>query len=203
MARSIAFASRPAGALARCLSMLACLLLLPAAAASAQQPPMLSSDSLNWVPSGLAALGQQASWHTDFTFDRSMLALAGNLTDLDTETRQVVARLNGISVHLFRFPQTGSYDPAAVQAVRAQYDALGWKHIGTSNSGPGNANSVPGRTDVWLDTHGVNVAGATILLAGPSNVDLIVVSGDISTLDLLHLRGHFGIPRFSDNAVGR
>ncbi len=36
-----------------------------------------------------------------------------------------------------------------------------------------------------------------VLVSSPKDLNLIALNGDISTLDLLHLRGHFGIPRFS------
>lgn len=149
----------------------------------------------------MTVLAREASWHTDFTFDRSMLALAGNLYGLDEPTRQSLARLNGISVHSYRFRGPGAYDPAALDAVRAQYNALGWKHVVTAKSHAGASGYASGQTDLWIATKGVNVAGAAILLAGASNLNLIAVSGDLSTLDLLHLRGHFGIPQFSDNAL--
>ena len=43
----------------------------------------------NWVPSGFEALGQRAVFHTDFTFDRSMLQLAGYFVgDADPGTRR-------------------------------------------------------------------------------------------------------------------
>ncbi len=181
-----------------------------------QAAPPQQLDALTLIPQGLTALAQQASWHTDFTFDRSMLALAGEFSGLDDQTKQTIARLNGIAVHLYRFPQPGAYDSAALDAVRAQYGSLGWKHIVTANKFPDAQGagqpagqgvpgqfipSGPGRTDVWLQNRGVNFAGAAILLAGQTSVNLIVVSGDISTLDLLHLRGHFGIPRFPDDAL--
>ena len=180
--------------------------------------PPAQNDALTLVPLGLTELSREASWHTDFTFDRSLLSLAGAFTGVDDQTRQTIARLNGISVHLFRFPQGAGYDPTVLDAVRAQYGSLGWKHVVTANKFPdarGNGQpsdgtapgafipSGPGRTDVWLQSRGVNFAGAAVLLAGPTNVNLIVVSGDISTLDLLHLRGHFGIPRFPDDALNR
>ncbi len=173
-------------------------------------------DALTLVPLGLTALNGQASWHTSFTFDRSLLSLAGSFGGLDDQTRQTIARLNGIAVHLYRFPAQGGYDPAALDVVRAQYNSLGWKHVVTANKFPDAQGggqpmgqgapgpiipSGPGRTDVWLQNRGANFAGAAILLAGPTNINLITVSGDIRTLDLLHLRGHFGIPRFPDDAL--
>ena len=169
------------------------------------QGPPPGEDALSWVPQGMIELSHEASSHTDFTFDRSMLALAGNLYGLDGPTRQSLGRLNGISVHSYRFPAARAYDPGALQAVRAQYNALGWKHVVSSNSKPGAHNYAQGygngQTDLWIETRGMNVAGAAILLASPSSVNLIAVSGDLSTADLLHLRGHFGIPRFDDNAL--
>ena len=36
-----------------------------------------------------------------------------------------------------------------------------------------------------------------VLISKPKDLNLIALNGDISTVDLLHLRGHFGIPRFS------
>ncbi len=182
-----------------------------------QIAPPPQYDALTLIPQGLTALNQQASWHTDFTFDRSLLALAGNFTGVDDRTRQTIARLNGVAVHLYRFPEAGAYDPASVDAIRAQYSSLGWKHVVTANKFPDVQGpqpgyngapgefipSGPGRTDVWLEAHGVNFAGVAILLAGQRSVNLITVSGDISTLDLLHLRGHFGIPQFPDDALGR
>src|ERR1700746_299567 len=35
-----------------------------------------------------------------------------------------------------------------------------------------------------------------VLIEKPKDLNLIAFNGDISTVDLLHLRGHFGIPRF-------
>lgn len=161
----------------------------------------LSPDNLNWLPQGMIALGQQSSSHTDFSFDRSILGMVGNLSNLDEPTRQTIARLNGVALHLYHFPAQRGYDRAAVEAIRVQYGTLGWKHFSTSKPEPTPLGDGSARTDVWINTHGINVAGATILMAGPTTVNLIAVSGDLSTLDLLRLRGHFGIPRFPDDAL--
>jgi hypothetical protein len=162
-----------------------------------------------FVPKGLSLLKQNASWHTDFTFDRSMLALTGKLEGLDEQTRQAVARLNSVTVHSYRYPTPGIYDAKEVDSIRAQYDALGWKHVvskkgktGPDKIGPDQV-AVPGRTDLWVRLNGVNVAGVAVLLAEPSSLNLVSVSGDISTLDLLKLRGHFGIPKFDADSLDK
>jgi hypothetical protein len=153
----------------------------------------------NWIPQGMDALGRHASFHTDFTFDKQMLDLASGITG-DEETQRIVAKLRGISVHVYRYPQPGLYDPAAVEAVRVQYHDRGWKHLVTKQS---NAATVyPGRTDLWIRFEHGNVEGMVLLLANPTNLELVAINGTLSPLDLLHLRGHFGIPRFSgDNFV--
>ena len=160
-----------------------------------------STPSVSWVPAEMTTLAQEASSHSDFSFDRSTLSLFSNLPTLDAPTRQTIGRLNGVALHLYRFPGYGSYSPSAVQAVRAEYDRLGWKHFSTSKPEPGLSGERASHTDVWLNTQGINVAGAVILLTGSTSVNLIAVSGDLSTLDLLRLRGHFGIPQFPADAL--
>ncbi|MGC1293582.1 MAG: hypothetical protein WA869_00955 [Alloacidobacterium sp.] len=148
----------------------------------------------DWVPHNMDAVGQHAAFRTDFTFDRTMLALANNFID-DEDTRRVVARLNGISVHSYKFSMPGLYDPNSLEAVRRQYRDRGWKHLVTahSNHDPDNVS----RTDVWIRFEGTNVAGAVVMLASPTNINLVAINGTLSPLDLLHLRGHFGIPKFA------
>jgi len=43
---------------------------------------------------------------------------------------------------------------------------------------------------------GVNVRGAVALVESPKSLTLITLAGNISPVDMFHLRGHFGIPRF-------
>jgi hypothetical protein len=92
-------------------TILLLLLALPfsfskiAHAAADQQLPA------NWVPQGFEALGQRAAFHTDFTFDRAMLQVAGYfIGDGDQGTRNAIAKLNSISVHSYHFAAPGLYD---------------------------------------------------------------------------------------------
>lgn len=148
----------------------------------------------SWIPQGMDALGRHASFHTDFTFDKQMLDFANGFVG-DEQTQRIVAKLRGISLHVYRYPEPGLYDAQNVNAVRAQYRDRGWKHLVTAQS---NAASLhPGKTDLWIRFENGNVEGMVLLLTNPTNLDLIAVNGTLSPLDLLHLRGHFGIPRFS------
>jgi hypothetical protein len=179
--------------------LLAALALAPIAvqAQAAAPPPPAEAPAYpddSWIPRGMEALGQHASFHTDFTFDKSMLDMASNFTG-DDETRNIVAKLRGISVHTFRYPEPGLYNPAVLDSVRAQYHDRGWKHLVTAQS---HAAAVhPGHTDVWIRFQGTNVEGIVLLVVNETNINLVAVNGTLSPLDLLHLRGHFGIPRFS------
>jgi hypothetical protein len=161
-----------------------------AQAAPNQQQP------LSWVPQGFEALGQRAAFHTDFTFDRSMLQLAGYfIGDTDPQARSAIAKLNGISVHSYHFASPGLYDPGALDLIRRQYEAAGWRHLVAAH-GKGDPFDA-GQTDLWINFSHMDVTGMMVLVSTPKDLNLIALNGDISTLDLLHLRGHFGIPRFS------
>ena len=154
-------------------------------------PP--SSNSLSWVPRGMEALGRTAAFHTDFTFDRSMLQLASGLWEgpSDPAVADAISRLDGISVHSYHYAAPGMYDARLLDAVRRQYTAMGWEHLVTAHSA-----SNAGATDLWISFHHMRATGAVVLFQSPTNLNLIAFSGNLSPLDLLHLRGHFGIPRF-------
>jgi hypothetical protein len=160
---------------------------------SAPAYPPSGSNSLNWVPQGMEALGRTAAFHTDFTFDRSMLRLASGIWagPGDPGLADAIDRLDGISVHSYHYAAPGMYDPRLLNAVRQQYSALGWQHLVTAH--PGSAD---GATDLWISFHHMQATGAVVLFQNSTNLNLIAFSGNLSPLDMLHLRGHFGIPRF-------
>jgi hypothetical protein len=103
--------------------------------------------------------------------------------------------LNGISVHSYHYASPGLYDPAALDMIRRQFEASGWRHLVAAH-GKGDPFN-PNQTDLWINFAHMDVTGMMVLISGPKDLNLVALDGDISTLDLLHLRGHFGIPRFS------
>jgi hypothetical protein len=152
-------------------------------------------------PGALDVLAAQATFHTDFTFDESMLhAMSQTLPD---EDKPIVAKLHSITVHSFRYSAPGEYDSAALDTVRALYKGDGWEHVGGHNPSAKKTGAAapldPTRTDVWVRTSGGNLAGAVVLVANEKNVNLVYVDGVISPLDLLRLRGHFGIPKYQED----
>jgi hypothetical protein len=154
-----------------------------------------------FIPPGMDALAAHATFHTEFSFDKSMLEAASqNFPDPE---RRIVAQLRGITVDSFRFSAQGMYDDATLEAVRAAYRGEGWQHMVIHAHAPTDARGIPEpdsgprtRTDLWVRMKHSNVDAVVLLVANGRNVNLVAVDGTISPLDLLHLRGHFGIPRF-------
>lgn len=163
-------------------------------------PGQLGPVILDWVPPALLQLQTLAAVKESFTFDRAMLNVAaGMMPDSDADVKQAINKLDGVSVHLLRFGAEGMADPAAVDSIRDAYHLRGWKHlVTTTNSGGPLRNET---TDVWLVMDGTNLRGAVVLAETPKSLTLVTVAGNLSPVDLFHLRGHFGIPRFDDGGL--
>ncbi len=164
--------------------------------------PTPPTSWLNWVPRGMEALSRTAAFHTDLTFDRIMLQMASGMWDgpADPATAMAINRLDGISVHVYHYAAPGMYDSRMLEGVRREYSSLGWQHLVATHSAnrEGATNLTrAGATDLWISFHHLQATGAVLLLQSANNVSLIAFSGNLSPLDLLHLRGRFGIPRFA------
>jgi len=160
--------------------------------------PVADPVPLEWVPPALAGLRSQAALKSDFVFDRAMLGMAAEMVpDSDLPTRQAINKLDGVSVHLLRFGAAGIADERDVDAIRASYHLRGWKHVVTATSTGGPIHNE--FTDVWFVLDGINVRGAVVLAETPKSLTLVTVAGNLSPVDLMHLRGHFGIPRLDAN----
>ncbi len=165
---------------------------------SREYPPDASPVPLDWVPPALSQLSASAPIKENFTLDRTLLGVAaGIVPDSDAPVRQAINKLDGVSVHTMRFNGSGIPDEGAVQAIRAAYHLRGWKHVVTTSDHGGAVRN--GSTDVWFVLDGMNVRGAVVLAETPRSLTLVTVAGNLSPVDLLHLRGHFGIPRLDMN----
>ena len=149
--------------------------------AEAQQP-------LERIPQGIEALRLSSSSKTEFTLDHSMLVLASKLDPDNEDLRRVIAGVNGVSVHSYHYSRPWIYNPDAVNSVKEEYGAAGWKHVM-------NNHEREGGTDIWLRWENNAISNVAILVAKSNEVDFIVVSGSVSPMDLSHLGGHFGIPK--------
>jgi hypothetical protein len=150
---------------------------------------------LEWTPAALAELNPLATTKSSFSLDRSMLTAASSLLpETDRETRQAIAKIDGISIHMLRFGPAGLSDETPVAAIRDAYRQRGWKHLVSTTGSGGPIHD--GTTDLWLAMEGVNVRGAVALVETSRSLTLVTLAGNLSPVDVLHLRGHFGIPRF-------
>ena len=156
---------------------------------AAQQPPGVSEE--------MGSLASQPASHLSFTLDRSELAQAQQMFGTSS-----ASTLDSVTVETYRFQQPAFYDPEAFGSLVATFQAAGWKHLVNANAGPaGNAQPTTTLTDLWLRFEGTDIEGVTVLLRGARQMNVVEVSGLIKPLDLLHLSGHFGIPKVDPGAV--
>ena len=141
----------------------------------------------------LAGLTSQPASHTAFTFDRDMLqSMLGN--------RPI--GLNSVTVESFRYHEPAFYVPEELAALRQAYNAAGWKHLVDAHAtAREQVSPVKPITDLWLHYHGTEIDDVAVLIRAPKQMNLIEVSGMLRPLDLVHLGGHFGIPKVDPNAV--
>ena len=151
----------------------------------------------NWFPQEIESLGQNATSRTEFSLDHNMVVLASKANQEDGSLRRVIAGVDGISVHRFKFQGTGMYDPQILSAVRYEYNEAGWQHVSNAHDKYG----YPGGTDLWIHLEHNTVRNIAFLITRADQVAFISVSGSISPIDLLHLAGHFGIPRMEGGVM--
>jgi hypothetical protein len=161
------------------------------------QQTTAQSQQQSWVPQGMEALRQGASSKTEFTLDHSMLIMASKLDPNNEDLRRVIAGISSVSVHNYRYPKPGMYDAEALDSVKEEYRAAGWKQLMARHDKNGGA----GATDLWIRMENNAISNVAILVAKSTEVDFFVVSGSISPVDLSHLGGHFGIPKIEGGVV--
>jgi hypothetical protein len=164
------------------------------------QPPAGSPANLQ---SALMNLADQPATHTSFSFDRSELQVAQNLLESNgLDANRAPAALTGISVDNYRYPKPAFYMPETMASIIANYHAAGWKHLVNANQTPANtAQPHATVTDLWLRFAGPDITGITVLTRSPRDMSVIQIACELRPLDLVHLSGHFGIPKVDPNAV--
>ncbi|MGF7181912.1 hypothetical protein [Tunturiibacter psychrotolerans] len=155
------------------------------------------------IQGALMNLADQPATHTAFSFDRSMMQIAQNLlASGGLDANHAAAALTGISVDNYRYPRPAFYTPETMDAIIASYNAAGWKHLVNANQNSANTaqprNTV---TDLWLHFAGADITGVTVLTRSPRDMSVIQIACELRPLDLVHLSGHFGIPKVDPSAV--
>jgi hypothetical protein len=149
------------------------------------------------------ALADQPASHTGFIFDRSMMQVAQAVLESGgMSPERAAAALTGIAVDNYHYSEPAFYTPEAMSAIIASYHAAGWKHLVNANQSPAeSAQPHAIVTDLWLHNSGMNIDGVTVLTRSPRDMSVIQITCELRPLDLVHLSGHFGIPKVDPNAV--
>lgn len=150
----------------------------------------------------LEGITSEHATHTSVTFDRDMIQTAAQAFDNGRGLAGPVAGLSSITFQTYRFHEPAFYIPENVHALMHAYNMAGWTHLVDQNaSAKDSATPSKPLTDLWLHFSGVNVDGVTVLIRAPKQMTVVEVSGILKPLDLLHLSGHFGIPKVDPNAL--
>jgi len=167
------------------------VLALGASIGVAQQP-----DGVN---EALRNLTSEHANHSAFTFDHDMLQSAtGFLNNGDGPPIQ----LNSITVENYHYSEPAFYIPENMHALVRAYDAAGWKHLVDQHATPRDAAMPPKPlTDLWLHYDGPVIDEVTVVVRARKQMSVVEVSGQLRPLDLVHLSGHFGIPKVDPGAV--
>ena len=173
----------------------ACTSMIGISTASAQQPAGIQDA---WTE-----LANQPASHTAFSFDRTMMQVAQALLQSGgMSSERAAAALTGISVDNYHYSEPAFYTPEVMSGIIASYHAAGWKHLVNANQSPASSAQPRGAiTDLWLHNSGPNISGVVVLTRSPRDMSVIQISCDLRPLDLVHLSGHFGIPKVDPNAV--
>ena len=178
--------------------ILALPLTLPLAGtlrAQSPLPPTLSQQ--------LQSLADQPARHTGFVFDHNMMQFAqGVLESNGLDASHAAAAVTGIAVDTYHYNQPAFYTPEAFEALNESYRLAGWKHLANGNQTPANtAQPRAMATDLWLHFSGSDINAITVLTRSSRDMNVLQITGDLRPLDLLHLSGHFGIPKIDPGAV--
>ena len=169
-------------------TIVCCALLTGAASIQAQQyydPPGAAE--------AIGGLSSQRATATTITFDREML---------DSMLGASVAGFNGVSFEHYQYPEPVFYIPEEMQSLEQAYKAAGWKHLIESNVGPReSAQPTKPIADIWFHWQGGEIDHVTALIRGRKEMNVVHVSGLLRPMDLVHISGHFGIPKVDPGAV--
>ena len=164
-------------------------------ALDAQMPPDISNALTN--------LADTPATHTGVVFDRSMLQIADDMLQQGgLPPDRAAAALSSISFDTYRYKEPAFYTPETMSWLIDAFHRDGWKHLVNGNQTPANsAQPKTTITDLWLHFTGTDIDHVVVLTRSTHDMNLIQVAGDLRPLDLLHLSGHFGIPKVDPNAV--
>ena len=165
--------------------------------------PFIQAQQPAGISQALGEIASEPATHLSVTFDRSMLDYARTFIDNgNAQVRRASAQLYSITVDTFHYQHPAFYTPEAMGSIIATYHAAGWKHLVDAHANPARS-AQPDKpiTDLWLHFNGAEIDDVAVLVRAARDMNLIQISCALRPLDLLHLSGHFGIPRIDPDAV--
>ncbi len=184
-----------------CVSTLPALGVLTLTAAVGAQTPAPQPATPD-ISQSLSALADQPPTHIGFVFDRSMLQSARKVLEAQgMPPERAAVALQSISYDNYLYKHPAVYAPDSMESILAAYRAAGWKHLVNAHEPTADAPAQRMATDLWLHFSGSDIDGVTVLTRGAKDVNVVQVACDLRPMDLLHLGGHFGIPKVDPSAV--
>jgi len=101
----------------------------------------------------------------------------------------VIAGVNGVSVHIFKFAGPAAYDPANLNSLKGEYSAAGWKQLMNNEKIAGQ-----GVTSLWMRMENNAISNVAVLMV-KSRGGLCDGLWVHQSLGLSHLAGILGFRR--------
>lgn len=134
-----------------------------------------------------------AAESVEVTLDGTLLRFAAAaLSDTDPDEKRIkalVAGLRSVRVRVFEFDRDGAYDPADLDALRAQFRAPGWSRVADVKSGRYE------NVEVYVSTDGAVIRGLSVIASDARELAFVQIDGAISPERLSELEGRFSVPR--------
>lgn len=163
--------------------------------------PLATGQTLR-IPASVEKLGSKATETVDVTLDPAMLQFAQQMAGDDPDARRVLQGLKNLRVRSFEFEKEGEYSPADVESMRSQLGGPGWSRIAQVRSKRDRED-----VDIYMKVGANSLGGLVVLVAGPKELTIVDIDGNIKPEDLGHLGGKAGIPsmdlRFSQKEKAR
>lgn len=148
------------------------------------------------LPANLERLAAKAQESTEITLDKAMIQLSSRfLSNWGDEGRakRVLSGLDSIYVRSFSFDTPGEYDPADLDALRAQLKPGEWSRIVGVRSTRGGDN-----IDVFLKgAANGRLGGAVVISAEARELTIVHINGTLDPDQLADLGGQFHIPHLA------
>ena len=168
---------------------------LAALALAARPAPAAAQDRGRLRLDGLERLAPRATDTVSVEVDGILIKLASKiLSDKDPDektVKEIVSGLRGVYVRSYEFGKAGEYADSDIAPIREQLRAPAWTRLIDVKSHDGDADDA----EIYVATEGGRVEGMTILVAGPKEITVINIVGDVDIDKLKRLEGSLGIPR--------